>query len=39
MKIIYIKYNSYKIKVEVRVDDELVKENSKLNVKGKRLQE
>ena len=39
MKTIYIKYNPYKVETEIRIDDELVKENSQLNVKGKRLQE
>ena len=39
MKTIYIKYNPYKIETEIRIDDELVRENSQLNVKGKRLQE
>ncbi|MBM6760690.1 dynamin family protein [Megamonas hypermegale] len=39
MKTIYIKYNPYKVETEIKVDDELVKENSQLNVKGKRLQE
>ena len=39
MKTIYIKYNPYKVETEIRIDDELVKENSQLNVEGKRLQE
>ena len=39
MKTIYIKYNPYKVETEIKIDDELVKENSQLNVKGKRLQE
>ena len=39
MKTIYIKYNPYKIETEIRIDDELVRENSQLNVEGKRLQE
>lgn len=39
MKTIYIKYNPYKVETEIKIDDELVKENSQLNVEGKRLQE
>lgn len=39
MKTIYIKYNPYKIETEIRINDKLVKENSQLNVEGKRLQE
>ena len=39
MKTIYIKYNPYKVETEIRINDKLVKENSQLNVDGKRLQE
>lgn len=39
MKTIYIKYNPYKVETEIRINDKLVKENSQLNVEGKRLQE
>lgn len=39
MKTIYIKYNPYKVETEIRIDDELVKGNSQLNVEDKRLQE
>ena len=40
MKTIFIKYNPYKVKTEILINEsEEIKKNSKLNVNGKRLQE
>jgi hypothetical protein len=39
MKQVYIKYNPFKVETEISIDGNSPKDNSKLNVKGKRLQE
>jgi predicted GTPase len=39
MKKVFIKYNPYKVETEITVDGKPPKENSALNVKGRRLQE
>jgi predicted GTPase len=39
MKTVFIKYNPYKVETEITIDGKPPKDNSALNVKGKRLQE
>ncbi len=39
MKEVFIKYNPYKLETEVKIDGNIVKENSALNIGGERLQE
>jgi predicted GTPase len=39
MKEVFIKYNPYKVKTDITIDGNPPKENSSLNVEGKRLQE
>jgi predicted GTPase len=39
MKNVFIKYNPYKLKTEITIDGKPPKDNSALNVEGKRLQE
>jgi GTPase Era involved in 16S rRNA processing len=39
MKEVFIKYNPFKVETEITIDEKAPRENSALNVKGRRLQE